>query len=105
MRPAWNERIQLLDAESQRSPAPRAFILLLVVPERLDQAAQDFGGRLEHRLELRLIDFLDVLAQMIFDLLQALLHLLGMMARIALGGGGGHDTLLVTACGTCLSRV
>ena len=43
---------------------PRSFF---VVAERLDQAVQHFGCGLEHRFHLRLVDFLDVLPQLLIS--------------------------------------
>src|SRR5579883_2136844 len=65
--------------------APGRLVLLLVIAEGLAKPAEHFGGGLEHRSELRLVDFDDVLAEVVDRLLQALLHLLDVMARIAIG--------------------
>src|SRR5262245_22647677 len=65
--------------------APGAFVLALVVTERLREAGEDFGRRFEHGLELRLVDLANVFAQMRDRFLEALLHLARMVTRIALG--------------------
>lgn len=70
--------------EKSNSAAPGAFVLLFVIAERLLEAAQHLGGSLEHRLQLRFVYLLDVFPQVIHRLLQALLHLLGVVAWIAI---------------------
>src|ERR1043165_4896874 len=58
---------------------PGAFVLLLVILECFDEAAQHLRRCLEHRLELGLVDLVDVGAQMIDRLLQARRHLVHVM--------------------------
>src|SRR3954468_3037561 len=78
-------------------PAPRRLVLALVVVERLGEAGQHLGRGLEHRLELRLVDLPDVLAQMSDVLLQAGFHLVRVVAGVALVGA--HRPLLVLEWG------
>src|SRR4051794_6136720 len=82
MRPSVTPRRGATGARS----SPGALVLLLVVAEGLQQPTEDLGGGLEHRLELGLVDLLDVFAKMVADLLQGPLHLLGMMTRVAIVG-------------------
>src|SRR5262245_43970338 len=77
------------------STTPGALVLLLVVVEGLDQPAQHLCRGFEHRFELRLVYLLNILAEVVFDLLQPLLHLLSMMPRVALVSGSGHEWLLI----------
>jgi hypothetical protein len=67
------------------------FVLLLVVAECLQETTKDFGGSLEPRFELRLIDLCDVFAQMVLDFLQRHFHFLSVMTRVTVG----------TACHDC----
>src|SRR5262245_21632130 len=78
-----------------RSATPGALVLLLVVVEGLDQPGQHLRRSFEHCLELRLVYLLNILAEVVFDLLQPLLHLLSMMPRVALVSGSGHEWLLI----------
>jgi hypothetical protein len=59
------------------------------------QAAQNFGGCFEHRLAAGLVDFLDIAAQMIDQLLQLTRDFLDVVVRIASPGPAslclGHD--------------
>jgi hypothetical protein len=48
-------------------PFPGAFALLFIVPEGGNEAAKNFRGSLEHRLELRLLDPPDIGSQTIDD--------------------------------------
>src|SRR5215475_8033013 len=66
-----------------RSLPPGAFVLLLVVAKCPDEPAQNLRRGLEHRLELGLVDLLDVLAQVRDGLFETALHLLCVVARIA----------------------
>src|SRR5258705_8122942 len=84
---------------------PRRLVFLLVIAERLLEPAQHFGGHVEHGLELRLVDLADVGPQVIHHLLQALLHLLRVMARIGCGlGGHGALSGLTRLRWVCLHR-
>jgi len=52
--------------DSKRSaqlPAPGTLVLLLVIVKSSDQAAQDFRRGFEHRLQLKIVDLVDILAQ------------------------------------------
>jgi hypothetical protein len=51
--------------------------------EGLDQSTQHFGSDFKHRLKLGLIDLLNVFAEMVFEILQGLLHFLRVMTQIA----------------------
>src|SRR5262245_38899936 len=66
-----------------RALPPRGLVLLLVVAKGLLQAGDHLGRGLEHRLELRLVDFLDVGTKVLPYILQGLLHFTGMMTGIA----------------------
>src|SRR5215813_2987951 len=66
-----------------RSLPPGALVLLLVVAKCPDEPAQNLRRGLEHRLELGLVDLLDVLAQVRDGLFETALHLLCVVARIA----------------------
>src|SRR3954451_22075261 len=72
---------------------PSALVFLLVVAESFFQAGQHFSGCLKHGFKLGLVHLADVLAQMIDDLLQAGLHFLSVMPRIAVGVAG-HGAFL-----------
>src|ERR1051325_9031054 len=64
-------------------PRPGAFVLLLVIFECFDEATEHLGRGLEHRLELGLVDLVDVGAQMIDRFPQPRRHLVGVMEWIA----------------------
>src|SRR5215217_2549660 len=82
----------------RESALPSALVLLLVVAECPLEPAEHFRHCLEHGLELRLVDLVDVLAQMIDDFLQADLHLLGMVPGIAAGFAGHGASPVVRIC-------
>src|SRR4029450_9175894 len=63
--------------------AHEAFVLVVLMMTMEQRRPSIVGDEID--LELRLIDLFDVLAEMVPDLLQALLHFLSMVARIALG--------------------
>src|SRR6516225_1584635 len=63
---------------------PSRLVLLLVVAECLLQSAEHLGRSLEHRLGARIVDLLDVAAQVIDQLLKSRRDLLRMMLRVAL---------------------
>src|SRR3954463_13473451 len=73
--------------------APRFFVFLLVIMKCLNQSAQDFSRSFEHCLKLRLVNFLDIFAEVISDFLKSLLHFLRVMTRVALGSIGDHRKL------------
>jgi hypothetical protein len=77
-----NARNRSSKGEEGRS-APGLFVCLFIVFEGLFEAAQNLGGRFEHRLQLRFVHLLDVLAQMVPNVLEGPLHLLRMVPRIA----------------------
>ncbi len=51
--------------------APRAFAAVLVVRERRPQPFQNLRRRLEHCLELRLVNLVDILTEVIDRLFEA----------------------------------
>ena len=69
------------------APASR-LALLLVVPEGRHQPAQDLRRRLEHRLELRLVDLVDIAAKVVDHLGKLRAHLAGVVERIVRAAGG-----------------
>jgi hypothetical protein len=73
--------------------APGALVLPFIVAEGFCQTAEDFGRRLEHCFELRFVDLVHVVPQVVNNLLQPSLHLLRVMAGIPLGFAG-HECLL-----------
>src|SRR4051812_46208031 len=79
-------RVHLLLATcvSHYLSAPSRLVLPLVVAEGLDQSLQHLGRGLEHRLQSRLVHLLDVGAEVVHRLTEALLHSTGVMERVAL---------------------